>query len=413
MTPIRRVSKAVLAAAAVCLAFVVLVALSELTVRLAVGKPVHVQGASWRLHHVYEPNSRIVEEDFARSNPDFPESYTCKFNAQGWREARDVPVRAPKGTFRIFYVGDSFTEGTCPRDQSVPGLIGNRIADVAGGKNVHIEVINTGTRGYSPILYYIVIRYRLCAYRPDLIIVSVDMTDDSEDRSYGRRALVDEAGNPWAVPTNIDFGIRPAPVERRGPFPATPLAKAECFLYEFSSLYNFVRNAVRSRMGSPQLGSRGETSKAAAAASKDSLQHRLYGRFQWCHEPWDSVTAAQVTATLDCIRRICVFCRSKRIKLMLTSVPHYEQYNGDASGKGKPSFSGRPHAEIAALARRMGVPYHDAFKDLRPLVTGTPQTRYYYADDIHFNPRGYKIWADAQYKFLTDSSNHLLPESFY
>ena len=413
MTIIRKIAKAVLIAAALCFAPVVLVALLELTATLAVGRPEHVKGSSWRLHHVFEPNSRIVADDFARSNPDFPEPYTCEFNAQGWREPNDVPLRKPKGTFRIFYVGDSFIEGTCPQDQAVPSIVGKRLADVARGKNLRFEVINAGSRSYSPILYYILIRDRLCAYRPDLIIVSVDMTDDADDRGYRRQALITKAGDPWAVPTNSDFGIRPAPVGRHGPFPATPLTKAECFLYEFSSFYNFVRNAVRSGNGSPQLSFRGQASKDIAPISGNAGQHLLYGRFQWCYEPWDSVTIAQVSTTLDCIRRICVLCQSKHIKLMLTSVPHYWQYNGDASGKGEPVFSSRPHAEIAALARCLDVPYHNAFEDLRPLITGTPQTQYYYAGDSHLNPRGYRIWADAQYKFLSDSSKHLLPESFY
>jgi hypothetical protein len=413
MKSTRKIAKAVLVAAAVCLAPVVLVVLLELTARLTVGRPAHVLGASWRLNHVYEPNSRIVADDFARSNPDFPEPYTCEFNAQGWRETRNVPLRKPKGTYRIFYVGDSFTEGTCQQDQAVPAIIGKRIADASRDKNLRIEVINAGSRSYSPILYYILIRYRLCAYRPDLVIVSVDMTDDADDRGYLRQALIDKAGDPWAVPTNRDFGIRPAPLEQHGPFPATPLAKAECFLYEYSSLYNVVRNAVRAGIESPQPGSLLKASNNTAAVPENGPQHQLYGRFQWCHEPWDSVTTAQVAVTMDCIRRICVLCQSKHIKLMLTSVPHYEQYNGDASGKGEPVFSARPHAEIAALARRMGVPYHNAFEDLRPLITGTPQTQYYYAGDIHLNPRGYHIWADAQYKFLSDSSNHLLPAGFY
>ena len=138
-----------------------------------------------------------------------------------------------------------------------------------------------------------------------------------------------------------------------------------------------------------------------------------YQYWQWCHEPWDSLTAAQAHATLDYIRRICDFCRSKNIKLMLTSVPHYWQYNGNEQGTGAPSFSSRPHKEIALVAQRCGVPYHNAFEELKPLIVGTPQKKYYNSGDIHFNPRGYEIWADAQYRFLTDSANHLLPQGFY
>ena len=82
-------------------------------------------------------------------------------------------------------------------------------------------------------------------------------------------------------------------------------------------------------------------------------------------------------------------------------------------GTGKPLWSGRPHHELARLSRALGVPYLDSFGKLSGRIKGTPRSRYYYQGDMHFNPRGYEIWAQAQFEFLTDRKNRLLPESLF
>jgi hypothetical protein len=97
---------------------------------------------------------------------------------------------------------------------------------------------------------------------------------------------------------------------------------------------------------------------------------------------------------------------------MLTAVPHYEQYACDTEGRGPAVWSSRPHRDLERLAVKIGIPYLNSFKELRPYIEGTPQHRYYYRGNMHFNPRGYRLWADVQLQFLLDPANGLLPESF-
>jgi hypothetical protein len=405
-----------------CLVLIALLALLELTGWLMVGRPSHALRSSWgfnnhlcsswRLNHTCEPLSKWVCRDYITGNPDFPKPFVRVYNRQGWSESYNIPLQKPKGTFRIFYVGDSFVEGICPVEQSLPDIIESRLNLDNKDKNLRIEVINTGTWSYSPILYYINIRYMICNFQPDLIVVAVDMTDDYDDWKYKLTALFDKKGNPWAVrPTNyfltpfIDIG--------HGAVRATLFRRAQYFLYQKSSFYNMMKNFIRSNIKVSQSGFERNGTGGTIATIGKSNKGVFYKYWQWCQEPWDSTTTTQVQTTLDYIRRICEFCHERNIKLMLTSVPHYWQYNGDALGRGKPGFSARPHKEIAGVAAQCGVPYHNAFDDLKPLITCTPQTKYYYARDMHFNPRGYRIWADAQYKFLNDSSKHLLPAGFY
>ena len=138
---------------------------------------------SWRLDHQYKPNTSRVSTLYIADNPDFPDPYLHAYNAQGWLEHDDVPREKPAGTFRIFYLGDSFTAGTLPMDQSVPSRV-ERALNTLVRDGRHVEVINTGTESYSPIVYYILYRFVLREYEPNLIVINVDMTDDLNDWIY-------------------------------------------------------------------------------------------------------------------------------------------------------------------------------------------------------------------------------------
>ena len=107
------------------------------------------------------------------------------------------------------------------------------------------------------------------------------------------------------------------------------------------------------------------------------------------------------------------FCKKNHVKLMLTSVPHYWQYAGNDDGTGKPRWSYLPHHEIANIAEEEGVPYLNSFNKLKDFIVGTPQDSFYYKNNMHFNPRGYKIWSKAHLDFLKDKKNSLLPEDIY
>jgi hypothetical protein len=97
----------------------------------------------------------------------YPRPYTLRFNAQSWVETDDVELEKPTGTCRIFYVGDSFTEGAVPMEQSVPSLVEKHLNET---------------------------------YSPDLIVINVDMTDTFDDWEYRENLMLDDEGSPWAVP---------------------------------------------------------------------------------------------------------------------------------------------------------------------------------------------------------------------
>jgi hypothetical protein len=377
----------------------VIVAGLEILAARYVDTPTSHLVASWRLNHIYKPNWSWLRTDWVSANPDFPKPFRHFYNEQSWIEDYDVERAKPAGTYRIFYVGDSFTEGTVPMSQSVPSVVERGLNDLARETDLRFEVINAGTASYSPLLYYLAIRYKILEYDPDLIVLNVDMTDDFDDWKYRETAIFDADGNPWAVPPR---SLLAAPFidTRKGAVRADARVRLQVWLYANSHLYNLILQRLPSRRApSPQ----------AAAPADD----RLYDRFAWCQDEWSEQTRENVERMVDVLRRIALLCEARGVKLLLSSVPHHQQYAGNEDGSGVPAWSNRPHQEIASLGRASGVPYLDALASLASAIQGTPKGRYYYTNDMHFNPRGYQIWAAAHLAFLRDPANGLLPEASY
>ncbi len=375
--------------------FMLLVA-SEFLASKFIKKPYSHIVSSWRLNHTWKPNGRKVHNEWIEKNPEFSSPYTHVYNSQGWLERYDISHEKPKQTYRIFYVGDSFTEGTVPMGQSVPSIVEKRLNELPAKGKRNFEVINTGTSSYSPFIYYILIRYVIMDYNPDLIVVNIDMTDSFDDWKYIQTGVYDEDGNPWAAPERNIY-TDPFIDTADGLVKANTWNRLQLFLYQHSYVYNLI---LKLRSKRPQQKGKQKV-------------HVNYSRSSWLETEWDQNTAEIVDITLDHLKRIAVLCRSRNVKLMYTTVPHYQQYAGSEDGTEPPLCSNRAHYEIKRIAEKSRVPYLNSYEQLKPFIQNTPQTAFYYKGDMHFNPRGYKIWAKAHIEFLMDKRNNLLQEDVY
>ena len=278
-------------------------------------------------------------------------------------------------------------------DQSVPSRVKQALNDSIQNSSLNFEVINTGTTSYSPTIFYILARYVLTDYDPDLIVVNVDMTDDFDDWKYQETLLKDADGNPRAAPPRDIYAAEYIDTAT-GPVASDLAIKLELFLFQNSYTYNLIRTKFVTEPTPAQL---------------ETPATDLYPRWAWNYKEWDARTERNVENTLDILDRLAKFTNRNDIKLMITAVPHYEQFAGHADGTGEPAFSARPHYQIERVARANDVPYLNSFEALRPAITGTAQAKYYYRGDMHFNPAGYGLWAEAHLKFLLDPIHDLLP----
>jgi lysophospholipase L1-like esterase len=361
--------------------------------------------SDYLLHHRWPPYEKEVCTVPLIDKPGPALRFIRMHNRQGWSADHDVETRKPAGTFRIFYVGDSFTEGfLVPQEDTVPSLVERELNKAARAKGFTYEVINAGVRGYSPTLYYILVRYVLFEYSPDLIVVNVDMTDDYDDWKYAHTVVADSEGNPRACPPGELAGRKGSGDTKEGAAdPSTIWNRISLFLSKHSFTYNLAYKITHGSLLEPDRD---------PAVERNEAGEPLYNHWMWCQYDWDELTNKNVARTLDLLRRLAILCQKNNVKLLYTSVPHYQQYSGNIYGEGKPRWTSRPHYEIQKLSKSLGVPYLNSFEALAPSITGSPQTAYYYYEDFHFNPRGYGIWAAAHVRFLTDRRNGLLPEVF-
>ena len=339
-----------------------------------------------------------VHSEWIEANKDFPNSYTHHYNKQGWIENDDIELNKPPNTYRIFYVGDSFTEGTVPMDESLPSLVEKHLNLEHTSSGINFEVINTGTSSYSPVIYYILIRYYLSKYSPDLIVINVDMSDDFDDWKYANTLVRDAEGNPYAV-LPVDIYNRSFIDTQNGMLKAGLLEKIQLFLFENSSIYNLIARKISTNR-SDKIN-----------IEKMIKDNTLYYRWAWVKHQWDEQTIKNVAFSMSILDRIVQYCDNQNIKVMLTGVPHYPQFIH--TDDGQRYWSKRPHQEIQNIAEKNGIAYLDSIEALEEQISNTAQDVYYYKKDMHLNPKGYILWSEAHINFLMDRKNGLLPGAVY
>ena len=274
-----------------------------------------------------------------------------------------------------FYVGDSFTAGTIvPKSQSVPDLVEKWLND--NFKSQKYEVINAGTSGYSTVIYNVLIRQFLHQYKPDLVVLNVDMTDNREDFKYKSTTTFDKNGIPIAVLPRSLSKEKYLDTEK-GLVKNSWLKYLSVWLSKHSYTYNHF---------SYKKGIEKKLKEDYPPIWKDWTQHK-----------WDTTIQKNVNFTLNQLTQIIEFCKSKNIELLVTSVPHYGQFS---YGGETPKWSLRPHEIIKQRCAELGISYFDSHEFLLPHLKNTEQPDYYFRKDMHFNDKGFALWAKAHQRAL-------------
>ena len=320
------------------------------------------------LNHVWIPNEVRTTSSFVdRGIPPF----TRRVNGQSWMMDYDVAPDKKEGTYRIAYLGDSFTEGTCPEQDTVPSIVGRNLR-VPGFSGV--EVINTGTSSYAPTLYYLLLKTRLLGFHPDLIVLNVDMTDVFDDSLYRATLTTDQNGEPIACPPGhpllgthqrTERGLEEIPMAQRG----------VAWLSERSALIKLLAQV------SGQFKRRAKVDDGGVEQA-----------FAWCGANRSDETKEDVRWSMSMLKRVIQLAKRHGIKVVVTGVPHLQQLDG--------RWSLQPMNDIAAVCAEEGVPFLDPIHSFKQRLGNTPPSDIYIPNDMHFNPKGYQMWAEIQLDFL-------------
>lgn len=123
----------------------------------------------------FEPDPYTGYRHRPLSEGNYPNGVPAIANRQGNRDDV-VEIPKPEGVFRILMIGDSFTVGANVEMQDAYPQVLERLLNESGGPA--IEVVNTGTGGWSPFQYAEFLEHYGAQYEPDLVIVGLFVGND-------------------------------------------------------------------------------------------------------------------------------------------------------------------------------------------------------------------------------------------
>lgn len=152
--------------------------------------------ASW--FYTREPNNIKNIEDKELK-------YTLTTNSEGLRDV-EYAAQKPANTFRIIALGDSFTEGMGVESNSSTWVKVLESNLNQKSKQKQVTVMNAGAAGSDPFFEYVLLKYKLLVYNPDLVIVAINTSDITNviARGGAERFLPDTTlhikSGPWFEP---------------------------------------------------------------------------------------------------------------------------------------------------------------------------------------------------------------------
>jgi lysophospholipase L1-like esterase len=335
------------------------------------------------LHHRLKRNwtGHVLGEEF-------------RTNSLGLRD-REYRLQKPEGTFRIFMLGDSFTEGGGLRlSQTVAKQVERMLNGRPCGKR--FEVINGGTPSYSPITEYLQLKLIGLQLHPDLVVLNFDMTDVHDDLARTVTARLDANGLPLAEGSDrlADAAFLTPPL--RKPRILRFLDPLEVFLNRHSRLYHDVRESTIGQwlFGSLKLTpERLEALHLIGNIQYDITSITRDGDFPGMQEAW-TLTKRYIVGIRD-------LARERGLAFVFVVYPHAQQVSAAESPAGRRKFgigpgfyaSERPFQILEELGRQEGFPVINLLSLFRQReVTEAPL---YWYDDPHFNAQGARVLAEG------------------
>ena len=132
------------------------------------------ENMSGRFEYGYHPTAGFIEENDGTVN--LVRAGGRRFRPQSFQMPK------PKGTFRVFVVGDSV-----PRGPSLEGAYAEQLEELLKKEEVQAEVLNLGIAG-NGIRRSRIIMDQVFQYEPDLILFHLNYSNEYEDEREWRRA---------------------------------------------------------------------------------------------------------------------------------------------------------------------------------------------------------------------------------
>lgn len=279
--------------------------------------------------HTWSANSK---HDLKQTEYNYPR----KTNSLGLSDVEYQKDRKAN-SIRILAIGDSFTEGDgAPSDSTWP----HRLCENLKGQYPArpIELFNAGVCGSDPFFSYIMLREKLIAYHPDLVILAMNSTDVND---------VIIRGGMERFLQNNRTSYRPHPK------------------FEFPLAISYVNRLVL---------------KALAGLDETT-----------CNTKQEQVQAEThaVAVLSQIVQKTSQLCKQNGGDFLLVAHPlNYECHAKSYMGI-KPVLDNLKSNGDLAVFDFLN------YLDQRHLIDGTATNSYYWEKDAHHNPKGYTLMGDA------------------
>ncbi len=320
-------------------------------------------------HHGFIPNSSGVFR-----SAEWDVSYSI--NSLGFRDIEYGAVK-PQNTFRILMVGDSYTEGYGVESaDSFPKQLESMLNNGSAGKKY--EVISAGVGSYSPILEYLLLKYRGIQLNPDLVILNFDWSDPFDDYDYSR----------FAVRNNADvIAVKRQPQENKSLF-----ANLRNFMSKRSYIYQFFAQKFAATT-SPIVP--GDREKDRLIFLRDNLTDSDYDALFGNSAPY--------------LVKIKDMLKQQNISFVIHTYPYAVQVSTEAWKSGRQTFffSGdtlspaKPFSVVEEFGRENNITVISSYSHFK--AAQSPE-QLYFDYDGHFTPAGHRLAARALYEFIENST---------
>ncbi|MBL7996230.1 SGNH/GDSL hydrolase family protein [bacterium] len=321
-----------------------------------------------------------------------------KLNSKGLRST-EYEYEKPANTYRILFLGDSFTEGYDVEFESLfTTILENKLNDYYKN-SIHIEVINAGTGGYSNDQEYIFYFLQGYKYSPDLVVMMMYPTNDvyyNAQKKYGNYSKPKfDIQNDTLVLTNT-------------PLPEPPPSESFKDLFRGMAIYQFVLNNVLSRMPNVTafLGSSGlvsiETAEMATQKGRAPASFNIYDRI------YSAGIDSAWTLTKEILRATKIITERHGSDFLLFSIPDKFQIY-DASWTATQQLykvndsiwdRSKPEAILAEFCRKEKIAFINFLDSLR---SQNSETAGLY-NGVHWNELGNKKAAEILLKAIISNS---------
>ncbi|MBM4076725.1 MAG: SGNH/GDSL hydrolase family protein, partial [Planctomycetes bacterium] len=147
---------------------------------------------SWTTFREWKPhaNAKVSSKDQRRL-------IEIRTNSLGLR-GPEVTVPKPPGVFRIVLLGDeSIVAPEVTEKAHLAYSLNGLLQKLSSSR---IEVINAGLPGGCPLTEFLLVKQRLLAIQPDLVLLHYDWSDVADDHSLRRMTRCDKKGFPLSCP---------------------------------------------------------------------------------------------------------------------------------------------------------------------------------------------------------------------